>query len=960
MYRDFLKAAGKAAMPNQPEVLTPGILRFTFEYKTAPNKARERRLLRAIIRSDRFQFFPLPPGQDPLIYVLQFPGVPRQQSASFLFNVAQHLVDDFDLQSCVPDVDPGWIPDDDLMRQSPESLGGIFWTLCKSNAAAPTLQRWAVQAIKADQAWGAFNTMGEGILIGQPDTGVADHRELDTALDLTKGIDILAGSGLPIDPLSSSMSSPGHGTGTSSVAVSRASLSIIGSAPGATLVPVRCIDNVVIGAGGAVAAAIDHARLQGCHIITMSLGGPVEGADLKRAIERAVKAGMIVLAAAGNCVPFVVYPAWDKNVIAVAGVNHKDKKWKGSSHGSKVDVSAPAENVYIARRNGPADTNKALVEPGQGTSFAVALTAGCAALWLAHHGVAKVRAEATARGATVHELFRSAVKKTVRKPANWPSNSLGAGIVDALALLKLPLTAIPAVAPATEANPGAKILESAGAHRRFVAEAGYLAADRIQRQIPERAGALESATPPRPSDALAEALHKPAKPAARAKKPDAAAHGPRTAFVGPRIPEASTAGFAGSLSASESAVSGMIAEAGPQKMLDRLERALASRTSRKAATESAANLHREFMTEAEEVVTTLATGASSGKRSPRMLGATTEAIVLLTGRPALRVVKGMIDPDDPQIDEWAASLIPARKSLKPVFDAIGRIDVMTADGQAHVGTGTVIGKGLVMTNRHVIDVFAEPLPAAGGKQRFLLNGDVSICFDEAAEDDTRRFAVKSIVTAGRQRIGPFVDLAKLDIAILEVETTNKAGKPLPAAAGSAPLMLGSGAKSNLIVAGYPAPPPREAAIDPDTGKVSTAIWDRFFELFGDDYSIKYVSPGRILNQPGSVSGDKVGWAFSHDATTLGGNSGSAILSLHAPYGVGGLHFGGEVLRQNLAHDLATVAAAVSSKPGLIDLGAFGSFLPGAKKKSPPKKKGPAKKTPAKKKAAKKKPAKKKS
>ncbi|MBK1867613.1 S8 family serine peptidase [Aestuariivirga sp. YIM B02566] len=942
MYRDFLKAAGKAAMPNQPEVLTPGILRFTFEYKTKPNKTRERRLLRALIGSDRFQFFPLPPGEDPLIHVLQFPGVVRQQSSSFLFDVAQHLVDDFDLESCVPDVDPGWIPDDDLMRQSPESIGGIFWTLCKSNAAAPTQQRWAVQAIKADQAWSAFNTRGEGILIGQPDTGVADHRELDTALDLAKGKDILAGSGLPIDPLSSSMSSPGHGTGTSSVAVSRASLSIIGSAPGATLVPVRCIDNVVIGAGGAVAAAIDHARLQGCHVITMSLGGPIEGADLKRAIERAVKAGMIVLAAAGNCVPFVVYPAWDKNVIAVAGVNHKDKKWKGSSHGSKVDVSAPAENVYIARRNGPADTNKALVEPGQGTSFAVALTAGCAALWLARHGVPAVRTEATKRGTTVHELFRSAVKKTVRKPANWPSNSLGAGIVDALALLKLPLAAIPAAAPVPEANPGAKILESAGAHPRFVAEAGYLAADRIQRQIPERAGALESATPPRPSDALAKALHKPAKPIPSDKKPGSAAHGPRTAFVGPRVPEASPAGFAGAQSSPESAVSGMVTEAGPQKMLDRIEKALNFRASKSAATESAASRHREFMTDAEEVVTTLATGASPGRRSAQMLRATTEAIVLLTGRPALRIVKGMVDPDDPQLGDWAASLGPARNALKPLFDAVGRIDVKTVDGQVHVGTGTVIGKGLVMTNRHVIDVFAEPMPAAGGKQRFLLNGDVSICFDEAAQDDTRRFAVKSIVTAGRQRIGPYVDLAKLDVAILEVETTNKAGKALPKAAGRAPLLTGAGAKSNLVVAGYPAAPPREAAIDPDTGKVSTAIWDRFFELFGDDYGMKYVCPGRILNQPGSVAGDKIGWAFSHDATTLGGNSGSAVLSLHAPYGVGGLHFGGEVLRQNLAHDLATIAAAAGSKPGLIDLTAFGSFFP-AKKKKPPAKKKPVKK-----------------
>lgn len=941
MYREFLRAAVKAAKPAKAEVLTPDILRFTFEYPAAPNVARQRRKLRQLLGSGRFQFFKLPPGEDPLVYVLQFPGVIRQQSSSFLFDVAQRLVDDFDLVSCVPDIDPPWIPDDELMRRAPESVGDIFWELCKSHADAPKQQRWAITAMLADQAWAAFGTQGEGILIGQPDTGVADHRELDTALDLAKGKDILKGSGPPIDPLSSSMAHPGHGTGTSSVAVSRAALSIIGSAPGATLVPVRCIDNVIIGAGGAVASAIDHARLNGCHIITMSLGGIVEGADLKRAIGRAVKAGMIVLAAAGNCVPIVVYPAWDRNVIAVAGVNSKDKKWKGSSHGSKVDVSAPAENVYIARRNKPNDADKSLVEPGQGTSFAVAMTAGAAALWLARHGVQAVRDEAARRGTTVHELFRAAVRKSARKPPGWPASSMGTGIVDALALLNLSLAAIPAVTAALEANPGAGILKAAGDRRRFVAEAGYLAADGIQRRIPERAGALESAIPPRPSQALAEALgtRKPVAPAAARL----AARGPRTSFVGARMPEFPRMLGAGATASPEGAVARMVAEAGARRTLDRIEKALEFRTSRAAASESATGLRREFMTGAEDAIATLAAGEPATAKSAVLLRAATEAIVRLTDRPALRIIAGMVDPQDPQLEDWAGYLGPARRALKPVFDAVGRIDVRTAQGHVHVGTGTVIGKGLVMTNRHVIDVFAEPMPAAAGRQRFLLSREVSICFDEAASDDRRRFAIKGVVTAGRARIGPFVDLAKLDVAILEVETSNAAGKALPAAAGHAPMKTGPGPQSNLIVAGYPAPPPREAAIDPGTGKVSTAIWDRFFELFGDDYGVKYVCPGRILNELGSVVGDAAGWAFTHDATTLGGCSGSPILSLRAPYGVGGLHFGGEVLRQNLAHDLATVYEEAGDNPGLIDRGAFAAFFGSRRKKSPSRRKKPVKK-----------------
>jgi len=309
MYRQFLKAAADATDDPGSQTLAPGIIRFALEYGTPPDPQAERAKLSGIIGSDRFAFFPLPPGEDPLNHILQFPNVRREQSPGFLFDVAQNLIDDCGLRSCVPDVDPGWIADDELNRNAPESVGGIVWTLCKSTAPVPSPVRWAIAAVRADRAWARFGTTGQGILVGQPDTGVADHRELDGAVDLAKGTDILAGGGLPIDPLAASMSSPGHGTATSSTVVSRPSLAIVGTAPGATLVPIRCINSVVIGSGAAVAAAIDHARLAKCNVITMSLGGPLEGADLRRAIERAVKADMIVLAAAGNCIPTVVYPA---------------------------------------------------------------------------------------------------------------------------------------------------------------------------------------------------------------------------------------------------------------------------------------------------------------------------------------------------------------------------------------------------------------------------------------------------------------------------------------------------------------------------------------------------------------------------------------------------------------------------------------------------------------------------
>ena len=66
---------------------------------------------------------------------------------------------------------------------------------------------------------------------------------------------------------------------------------------------------------------------------------------------------------------------------------------------------------------------------GQGTSFATALTAGVAALWL---GDRRPKLIQSLVGRTVlQEVFRKCLQMTARRPANWDGNQFGAGIVDA-------------------------------------------------------------------------------------------------------------------------------------------------------------------------------------------------------------------------------------------------------------------------------------------------------------------------------------------------------------------------------------------------------------------------------------------------------------------------------------------------------------------------------------------------
>src|SRR4029079_17396095 len=134
-----------------------------------------------------------------------------------------------------------------------------------------------------------------------------------------------------------------------------------------------------------VARAIDWAIQEGAQVVTMSLGG-IPASALHRAIKRAVEADLIVLAAAGNCVRVVVWPARYDECIAVAATNSAEQPWPGTSRGAPVDISAPGQNVYRAVVPPGGATDADTVAQGQGTSFAVALTAGVAAMWVAHHG----------------------------------------------------------------------------------------------------------------------------------------------------------------------------------------------------------------------------------------------------------------------------------------------------------------------------------------------------------------------------------------------------------------------------------------------------------------------------------------------------------------------------------------------------------------------------------------------
>lgn len=309
---------------------------------------------------------------------------------------------------------------------------------------------WARDAIRCSEAWAVppangGSARGAGILIGHPDTGYSLHPALGVAaLDLDRDWDAIADVDDARDPLVPPdrspwpLPTPGHGTKTGSVIAGRgpAGTGVVGVAPEATLVPIRAVESVVQLFDSDVARAVDHARRTGCRVISMSLGG--KGFfGLEKAIQRAVDAGVIVMAAAGNKVGLVVAPASYENCIAVAATGLGDQPWPGSSHGRAVDVSAPGWSVHVANIRWDTDPPTQDVARSSGTSYAVAHLAGVAALWLAHHTVAAI--ESAYGPDMVQSVFLHQLRTVgCRVPAGW-GEGWGAGVVDAEALVAAPL-----------------------------------------------------------------------------------------------------------------------------------------------------------------------------------------------------------------------------------------------------------------------------------------------------------------------------------------------------------------------------------------------------------------------------------------------------------------------------------------------------------------------------------------
>jgi subtilisin family serine protease len=200
--------------------------------------------------------------------------------------------------------------------------------------------QWGLDLIHADAAHGV--TTGAGATVAVIDTGI-DAAHPDLAGRILPGYDFVDGDTTPQD-------GNGHGTHVSGIVAADADngIGVDSVAPGASILPVRVLDDSGSGSDADVAQGIDWATNHGADVINLSVGGtvPTSGLGLpdamSDAIARALARGVVVVAAAGNDgLPFCENNSFGGKVLCVGAVDKRSARSFFSSFGSGLSLVAP-------------------------------------------------------------------------------------------------------------------------------------------------------------------------------------------------------------------------------------------------------------------------------------------------------------------------------------------------------------------------------------------------------------------------------------------------------------------------------------------------------------------------------------------------------------------------------------------------------------------------------------------
>lgn len=273
----------------------------------------------------------------------------------------------------------------------------------------PASRPWGVDFVDAPAAWPL--TEGEGTRVAVIDTGI-DYRHPNLTTGIGIGVNLVSPGSRPQDD-------SGHGTHVAGTIAARTGArtipGLVGVAPAATIYPVKAFDRNGMGSLSWVVEAIDWCIAMQASVVNMSFGLAKESQALSHALAHAARAGLVLVAAAGNrgqAGP-VDWPARYPEVLAITALARGGAWADFSSRGQEVALAAPGHEVVSSwpGRGHPVALS--------GTSMACPHVTGVAALILGY------------RPRLPRELVHQALIMGARRLPHLASDQQGAGVVSA-------------------------------------------------------------------------------------------------------------------------------------------------------------------------------------------------------------------------------------------------------------------------------------------------------------------------------------------------------------------------------------------------------------------------------------------------------------------------------------------------------------------------------------------------
>ena len=236
----------------------------------------------------------------------------------------------------------------------------------RKNAVATEIEAdWNLQAINVDEI--NTNTLN---------TSKVKVAVLDSGVDTVNGIELADWTNLVEDedyvlPVYQDLT--GHGTGIASIICANGEGGIKGVNPNVDLYSVKVLDGENKAPLSRIIKGIYWCIDNDVNIINMSFGTSTYSNAMKKAVEDAYDAGILMVGASGNNADKVEYPAAFKEVMAVASTNPEAEISSFSNTGKELDIAAPGEKIQTASFFGGSTVT-------HGTSIAVPHVVGVASL----------------------------------------------------------------------------------------------------------------------------------------------------------------------------------------------------------------------------------------------------------------------------------------------------------------------------------------------------------------------------------------------------------------------------------------------------------------------------------------------------------------------------------------------------------------------------------------------------